>query len=130
MRLKLSLLLLAAVGGLATASVKSKSNEKRINALVSRVSAVEGLTAAQIAALATLSTSQISDLAALSTSQLAAMATITASQYTLLGTTNQTFIAGLSKLPNQSDNNTTLAGVLTWSNNLTDHLISNGFMSP
>jgi hypothetical protein len=31
-------------------------------------------------------------------------------------------------LPHQSDNNTTLAGVLTWSNNLTDALIASGLM--
>lgn len=38
------------------------------------------------------------------------------------------FLGGLSKLPHQSDNNTTLAGVLAWANNLTDNLINNGFM--
>lgn len=40
------------------------------------------------------------------------------------------FLSELGVLPNQSDNNTTLAGVLTWSNNLTDHLIAENYMLP
>lgn len=39
-----------------------------------------------------------------------------------------TFLANLSKLPHQSDNNTTLSGVENYCNNLTDNLIANGFM--
>jgi len=119
--------------------------EQRVNDARSKLANSRGIqgsiTAAQMTALALLSTSQINalasisaaqltDLQLLSTSQITAMNSITASQYTLLGTTNLTFIASLGILPNQSDNNTTLSGVLTWSNNITDHLISNGYMSP
>lgn len=127
MKLRLALLVAAAAGGLA--SVQDMTNRSRIDKLVTRVAAVEGLSAAQITALAGLSTSQIDALAGFSASQLTAMATITASQYDLMGTTNQTFLAGLSKLPNQSDNNTTLSGVEGFCNNLSDNLQSHGFMS-
>ena len=39
-----------------------------------------------------------------------------------------TFLANLSMLSHQSDNNTTLSGVENYCNNLTDNLIANGFM--
>jgi hypothetical protein len=45
-------------------------------------------------------------------------------------TINTSFYSGLSELPNQSDTNSTLTGVCNWANNLTDHLISHGYMSP
>lgn len=41
---------------------------------------------------------------------------------------NASFLANLSELPNQSDNNTTLTGVENFCNNLSDNLQANGFM--
>ena len=44
---------------------------------------------------------------------------------------DNTFQGPLSlPLPNQSNDNTTLAGVLTWSNNLTTNMIAAGLMLP
>ena len=107
-----------------------KDHGKRIKVLEQRVNDARSKLANSRGIQGSITAAQMTALAALSTSQITAMNSITASQYTLLGTTNLTFIASLGILPNQSDNNTTLSGVLTWSNNLTDHLISNGYMSP
>ena len=108
--------------------------EQRVNDARSKLANSRGIqgsiTAAQMAALATLTAAQLDALQTLSVAQINAMNTITSTQYTLLGTTNITFLAGLGTLPNQSDTNSTLTGVCNWANNLTDHLVSNGYMSP
>ena len=47
----------------------------------------------------------------------------------IIETGNAAFLAELSQLPNQSDDNSTLTGVCNWANNLTDHLMASGFMT-
>ena len=47
----------------------------------------------------------------------------------IITTGNAAFLAELSELPNQSNDNSTLTGVCDWANNLTNHLIANGFMT-
>ena len=42
---------------------------------------------------------------------------------------NSAFLAGLSQLPTQSDENSTLTGVCNWANNHTDYLFEHGFMA-
>lgn len=94
------------------------SHEARINALEKRLNAV----APKLKGDEVSNTSSLASINADITSLFADFSSLSG----LVG--NSGFLANLSLLPHQSDNNTTLAGVLTWSNNLTDNLIANGFM--
>jgi hypothetical protein len=81
-------------------------------------------------AITTLQAQHATDAANINTlqNQVATLQSqMTAVQNTLL-ILPVSFLNGLAKLPHQSDNNTTLSGVLAWANNLTDNLQANGFM--
>jgi hypothetical protein len=112
--------LTAGLAAMATASVKSQSTETRVDNLVNNYGArfsnlEKGLFPNVPGGAVTLSGS----IGAV-TLHVGALSEFSSSA-------NCEFLAGLSALPRQSTNNTTLSGVCGWANNKETYLESHGF---